>query len=60
MRGNPRHLDEDLSALAVTLSAPALQAFSADLSKIVMRGEYLRKELLVMSGREAPITSGEM
>jgi aryl-alcohol dehydrogenase-like predicted oxidoreductase len=51
---NLQHLDEDLGTLAVAFSAEELQELNAVASKIVVRGERLRKELLVMSGVEAP------
>jgi len=51
---HPRHLDEDLGALSVTFSPAELREFTAAADRIVIHGERLRKELLVMSGREAP------
>ena len=51
---NLQHLDEDLGATAVVFSAEELRELNAAASKIVVHGERLRKELLVMSGREAP------
>jgi diketogulonate reductase-like aldo/keto reductase len=52
---NFQHLDEDLGAMSVEFSAEELREFNAASSKIVVHGERLRKELLVMSGREAPL-----
>lgn len=51
---NLQHLDEDLGAIAVKFSPEELSEINAAVSKIVVHGERLRKELLVMSGREAP------
>jgi aryl-alcohol dehydrogenase-like predicted oxidoreductase len=51
---NPRHLDENLGAMAVAFTPEELREFNAAASRIVVHGERLRKELLVMSGREAP------
>jgi aryl-alcohol dehydrogenase-like predicted oxidoreductase len=51
---NLQHLDEDLGALAVQFSADELWDLNAAASRIVVHGERLRKELLVMSGVEAP------
>ncbi|OFW64988.1 MAG: hypothetical protein A2Y74_02780 [Actinobacteria bacterium RBG_13_63_9] len=51
---NLQHLDEDLGALAVAMSPEELREFNVAVSRIVVHGERLRKELLVMSGREAP------
>ncbi len=50
-----RHLDEDLGAMAVKFAPEELREFNAAASKIVVHGERLRKELLVMSGVEAPL-----
>ena len=52
---NPRHLDENLGAIAVRFTAEELREFNAAASRIVVQGERLREELLVMSGREAPL-----
>jgi aryl-alcohol dehydrogenase-like predicted oxidoreductase len=51
---NPRHLDENLGAISVKFTAEELRELNSATSKIVVQGERLRKELLVMSGREAP------
>jgi aryl-alcohol dehydrogenase-like predicted oxidoreductase len=51
---DPRHLDENLGALSVSFSPAELREFTAAADRIVIHGERLRKELLVMSGREAP------
>jgi aryl-alcohol dehydrogenase-like predicted oxidoreductase len=51
---NLQHLDEDLGAMAVSFTPEELRELNAAASKIVVHGERLRKELLVMSGREAP------
>lgn len=48
------HLDENLGALAVHFTPDELREFNAALAKIEIHGERLRKELLVLSGREAP------
>jgi aryl-alcohol dehydrogenase-like predicted oxidoreductase len=52
---NLQHLDEDLGAMAVKFTPEELREFNAATSKIEVHGERLRKELLVMSGREAPL-----
>ncbi|WP_153111024.1 aldo/keto reductase [Propionivibrio limicola] len=49
-----QHLDEDIGALTVEFTPDELREFNASLAKIEIHGERLRKELLVMSGREAP------
>lgn len=49
-----RHLDEDLGAIDVVFTAQELQELNAAVSKIVIHGERLRKELLVLSQLEAP------
>lgn len=51
---NLRHLEEDLAATSITFTAQELEELSASAGRIVVRGERLRPELLVMSGREAP------
>lgn len=50
-----QHLDEDLGALAIKFTPEEFRELNAAAAKIVVRGERLRKELLVMSGREAPL-----
>jgi aryl-alcohol dehydrogenase-like predicted oxidoreductase len=52
---NLQHLDEDLGAMAVKFIPEELREFNVATSKIEVHGERLRKELLVMSGREAPL-----
>ena len=52
---NPRHLDENLGAMAVKFSAGELRELNGAASRIVVQGERLRKGLLEMSGREAPL-----
>lgn len=47
------HLDEDLGALDVTFSAGEFAELNASAGRIIIHGERLRPELLVMSGREA-------
>ncbi len=49
---NPRHLDENLGALEVEFTAEELRELNSAAARIVVRGERLHKELLVMSGRE--------
>jgi aryl-alcohol dehydrogenase-like predicted oxidoreductase len=49
-----QHLDENLGALSVKFTADQLREFNAAASKIVVHGERLRPELLVLSGVEAP------
>lgn len=51
---NPRHLDENLGAVAVEFTAEELRELNTAVSQIEIHGERLREELLVMSGREAP------
>lgn len=51
---NLQHLDENVGALQIRFSVEELQELNAAASQIVVHGERLRKELLVMSGREAP------
>jgi aryl-alcohol dehydrogenase-like predicted oxidoreductase len=53
---NPQHLDENLGALSVKFTPEELREFNAAAEKIVIHGERLRKELLVLSGVEAPLT----
>lgn len=55
---NPVHLEENLGALAVRFSPEELAEFNAAVAAITIHGERLRKDLLVMSGREAPLRSG--
>lgn len=52
---NPAHLDENLGALAVKFTHAELVEFNTVLASISIHGDRLRPELLVMSGREAPI-----
>jgi diketogulonate reductase-like aldo/keto reductase len=52
---NLQHLDENLGALPVKFTPEEFRELNAAASKIVVHGERLRKELLVMSGREAPL-----
>ena len=52
---NLQHLDEDLGALSVKFTSEELLELNTAASRIVVHGERLRKELLVMSGREAPL-----
>lgn len=51
---NIDHLEEDLGALTVEFTPAELAEFNASLSQIVIHGERLRKELMVLSGVEAP------
>jgi hypothetical protein len=46
---------EDLGAMAVKFAPEELREFNAAASKIVVHGERLRKELLVMWRVEAPL-----
>jgi aryl-alcohol dehydrogenase-like predicted oxidoreductase len=52
---NLQHLDEDLGALTVKFTPEELRELNTAASRVVVHGERLRKELLVMSGREAPL-----
>lgn len=54
---NPQHLDENLGAMAVEFTPEELRELNAAASRIVVQGDRLRKELLEMSGREAPLKS---
>ena len=51
---NPAHLDENLGALGIRFPPEELAEFNTAVAAITIHGERLRKELLVMSGREAP------
>jgi hypothetical protein len=51
---NLEPLDEDLGTIAVKFTPEELRELNAAAAKIVVHGERPRKELLVMSGREAP------
>jgi aryl-alcohol dehydrogenase-like predicted oxidoreductase len=51
---NPRHLRENLGALALRYSTDELKAFNASLGRIDVQGERLRPELRVLSDVEAP------
>lgn len=55
---NPRHLEENLGAVTITFTPEELVEFNTAVSAITVHGERLRKELLVMSGREAPPKAG--
>ncbi len=50
-----RGLRGDLGALTVEFTPDELREFNASLAKIEIHGERLRKELLWMSGQEAPV-----
>lgn len=50
-----QHLDENLGALSVKFAPSELRELNVAASKIVVQGERLRKGLLEMSGREAPL-----
>lgn len=52
---NFQHLDENLGAMAVRFTPEELRELNAAASRIVVHGERLRKGLLEMSGREAPL-----
>lgn len=52
---NMKHLDEDLGALAIKFTPAELHELNASASRIVIHGERLRKGLMEMSGREAPL-----
>ncbi len=54
---NPGHLDENIGAIAIKFAPEELRELNASASRIVVRGERLRKGLLEMSGREAPLKS---
>ncbi|HET8563036.1 MAG TPA: aldo/keto reductase, partial [Candidatus Binatia bacterium] len=54
---NLKHLDEDLGAMAIKFTPEELRKLNASASRIVIHGERLRKGLLEMSGREAPLKS---
>jgi aryl-alcohol dehydrogenase-like predicted oxidoreductase len=49
------HLDENLGAIDVRFTAQEMQAFNADLSRIVVHGERFTQRLLEMSDREAAL-----
>lgn len=51
---NPQHLEENLKATAIKFTPSELNELDASASKIIIQGERLRKELMVMSGVEAP------
>lgn len=51
---NLQHLNENLGALSVKFTAEELREFKAAADKLVIHGERLRPELLVLSGVEAP------
>jgi aryl-alcohol dehydrogenase-like predicted oxidoreductase len=51
---NPMHLVENLGALSIRFSHAELAELNTAVAAITIHGERLRKELLVMSGREAP------
>lgn len=51
---NPVHLIENLGALNIRFSPAELAEFNTAIAGITIHGERLRKELMVMSGREAP------
>lgn len=51
---DPAHSDENLGGLGIRFSQEELVGFIAAVAAIIIDGERLRKELLVMSGREAP------
>lgn len=53
------HLDENLGALAVHFTTDELAQFDAALAHIEIHGERLRKGLLEMSGREAPLRGAQ-
>lgn len=48
------HLEENLRATEVSFSPQELQELNASAGRIVVHGERLRPEQLVMAGREAP------
>jgi diketogulonate reductase-like aldo/keto reductase len=52
------HLDENLGAIDLRFTALEMQAFNADLSRIVVHGERLAQGLLEMSDREAAPPAG--
>ena len=52
---NPAHLEENLGALSIRFTPQELAEFNAAVAGITIHGERLRKELLVMSGQEAPV-----
>lgn len=52
---NLQHLDENLGAMAVKFTPEELRGLNAAAAKIVVQGERLRKGLLEMSGRDAPL-----
>lgn len=52
---NPRHLEENLGAIAVEFSPEELREFNTAVSKIKIHGERLRKGLLELSDVEAPL-----
>lgn len=54
---NLQHLDEDLGAMAVKFTPEELRELNAAASRIVVKEDRLRKGLLEMSGREAPLTN---
>jgi aryl-alcohol dehydrogenase-like predicted oxidoreductase len=52
---NPRHLEENLGAVAISFSAEELQSFDTALATIEIHGARLRKGLLELSDGEAPL-----
>ena len=48
------HLEENLRATEVSFSPQELRELNASAGRIVVHGERLRPEQLVMAGREAP------
>lgn len=52
---NLQHLEENLGAVTISFAPDELAEFNAALATVTIHGERLRRELMVMSGREAPL-----
>jgi aryl-alcohol dehydrogenase-like predicted oxidoreductase len=50
-----QHLDENLGATAVKFTPEELHELNTAASRVVVQGNRLRKELLEILGREAPL-----
>jgi len=55
---NPRHLEENLGALAVRFTPAELAEFDAGLNRVVVHGKRLRDGLFELSNVEAPLKTG--
>jgi aryl-alcohol dehydrogenase-like predicted oxidoreductase len=56
---NLQHLEENLGAVTIGFTPEELAEFNVAASAMTVHGERLRKELLVMSGREAPLKTAQ-